>query len=115
MDLIDEENVAGLKVGERAHQLSLLDDSRAAGHADAIGDAHFLGDHVRQRRLPQARRAVQQDVLQRLVSLFGRGQGDAELFDDLTLSDALIQPPRTQGPIGALLVLVAGVAADHAF
>ena len=61
MNLIDEENVAGVELGENADEIGSLGQRRTVGHMQLR--AHFIGDHVRQCCFAQARRAVQERVL----------------------------------------------------
>ena len=53
MDLVDEQDVAVLQIGEQSGKIARLGDHRPGGGAKA--DAHFPGDDLRQRRLAQSR------------------------------------------------------------
>jgi hypothetical protein len=64
VDLVDEEHIVALQVGQDGRQVLGLLEHRAAGLAQV--HAQFIGDDVAERRLAQARRAEQQHVVQRL-------------------------------------------------
>ena len=69
MDLVDEQDVALAQAGQDGGEIAGPLDGRARGRPD-LG-AHLGGDDVRQRRLAQPRRAVEQDVVDRLGSMLG--------------------------------------------
>ena len=54
-------------------------------------NAQLLGDHMRERRLTQTGRTVEQDVIHGLVALPGRLDGDAQLLFGLLLTQHLGQ------------------------
>ena len=58
VDLVDEEDVAGLEVGEHRRQIARPLDHRAGGRADA--DPHLARDDVGERGLAEPGRAVEQ-------------------------------------------------------
>ncbi len=64
VDLVDEQHVARLQVGQDRGQVAGALDHRAGGGAEA--DAQLARDDLRQRGLAQARRPVQQHVVHRL-------------------------------------------------
>jgi len=66
MDLVDEQHIARLQIGQDGGQIPRSLDHRARGRAEA--DAQFAGDDLRQRGLAEAWGAVQQDVVQRLAA-----------------------------------------------
>ena len=92
MDLIDEQHVTGLQVGQDAHQVAAALQRRPGGCDDIR--AHLVSDHVRQRRLAQPGRPVQQDVVERLAALFGGLDADPQAFHDPGLADAFVQRLR---------------------
>ena len=63
MDFIDEQNVAGVQVGQQRRKVAGLFNGGAGGDTDV--HAHFVGDNARQRGFSQTGRAVQQGVIQR--------------------------------------------------
>src|ERR1035441_2804749 len=67
--LIDEEHLAVAEIGEDRGQVA-LDLERWAGSL-LEGGSEFVGDDVRQRRLAEAGRTVEQDVVQGFASRFG--------------------------------------------
>ena len=70
--------------------------SRAGPEESVRLRARFVGDDVRQGGLPEARRAVQQHMVDRLVALHGRFDGDLQGFDHIGLPDVIGQMPRPQ-------------------
>src|SRR5205814_2642067 len=84
MDLVDEQHVARLEIGEQRREIAGALEHRARGLAQVY--AHLLGDDVRERGLAQARRTEQQVMVERFASSFGRLDEDLELAADLLLS-----------------------------
>jgi len=113
MDLVDEQNVAALHLREPVHQVAGLVDRRAAG--DANRRPQLAGNDLGKRRLAQAWRAGQQHVLQRLLTLGRRLQGDAKLLDDFPLTDDFIKALGAKRFVESLLVRAHRTAADDAF
>ena len=57
VDLVDEQDVAVLKVGEQRREVARLGDNRARRGAES--DAHLAGKDAGKRRLAEARGAVE--------------------------------------------------------
>ena len=77
MDLVDEQHVARLEVGEQRREVAGALEHRARRLAQV--DAELVRDDVRQRRLAEARRAEQQHVVERFAALPRRLDEDREL------------------------------------
>ena len=103
VDLVDEEHVARLDRGEDRGDVLLL-ERRPGDRAEP--DTELLADDLRQRRLAEARRPGEQDVIERLVAPLGGVERDAELLLDPLLADEVVEPARPQG---ALDLVVLGV------
>ena len=65
MNLIDEQDVTRSKAGEDAREIAgfFQHGPRRRPHRDA----HLIADHERERRLPEPRRACEQQVVERLA------------------------------------------------
>ena len=70
MDLIDEQHIARLQVGQQRGQVAGPLEHRTGGLAQI--DAQLGGDDVGQRRLAQARWPEDQHVIERLAALRAR-------------------------------------------
>jgi hypothetical protein len=70
VDFVHEEDIHIVQIGQQRRQIPRFFNGGAG--SDAYIDAHLVGDHPGQRRFAQTRRAVEQDVIQRLAALFGR-------------------------------------------
>ena len=92
VDLVDEQDVALFEVGQDRGQVARPLDGRAAGRVQV--HAQLAGDDVGQRRLAQAGRAVEQDVIGGFLALARRGQQDVEVLLDARLADVLGQRAR---------------------
>ena len=94
MDFVDEQHLARGEVRDDADQVARLFDggSRRRAH----GDAHLVANHVRERRFSQTRRAVQEDVIERLAALLRGGNRHLQVLADPVLSDVLVEPARPQ-------------------
>ena len=107
VDLVDEQHVARVQVREDGGQIARPLDGRAAGDADVV--AHLRGDDARQRGLAQAGRAVEQDVVQRLVPGDGGLHVDRQALLQLVLAEVLRQGMGAQRKLRVVLFLaVAG-------
>ena len=84
VDLVDEEHVVLLEVGQQRRQVLGLFQHRPGGLAQV--HAQLVRDDVRQRGLAQARRAEQQHVVQRLAALARRADEDLQLLARLGLA-----------------------------
>ncbi len=94
MDLVDEEDVPRLQVGEDRRQIPGALEHRPGGGAERR--IHLLGQDVRQGRLPQPGRAEEQHVVERLPAFARRADEDLQVLDDPVLPDVLRQMPRPE-------------------
>jgi hypothetical protein len=60
---------------------------------------------VSERRLPEAGRAVEQEVVERFVALLRGVYGDAEVVLEFLLADELIESARSQRNVDRLVVV----------
>ena len=102
MDLVDEQHVVALEVGQHRREVARALEHRAGGLAQV--HTHLRGDDVRERGLAQTRRTEQQHVVERLAALAGRTDEDVELLACLGLADVLGQRARAQRALDLLLV-----------
>ena len=66
VDLVDEQHVALLQIGEQGGQVTGPDQHRAGG--DPKADTHLGGHDAGQRGLAQARRSGEEQVVDRLAA-----------------------------------------------
>ncbi len=93
MDLIDEQHVARLKIGQQSGEIAGLGNHGAGGGAEV--HAQLARDDLRQRRFAKSRRPDEQHVVERL---FPRACGldeHREIGARLFLADEFGQPLRT--------------------
>ena len=102
MDLVDEQHVVRLEVGEQRREIAGALEHRARRLAQV--DAELVRDDVRQRRLAEARRPEQQHVVERFLALPRRLDEDRQLAADLLLPDVLVEQPRAQRALDDLLL-----------
>ena len=111
MDLVDKQDVAGVQARQDGGQVTRALDGRPRG--DAQLRAHLRGHDARQRGLAQARRAVEQHVIQRLMAQRRGLHVDAQRLLDCVLPGVFRQCFGSQR--GLQLVLEGVVAhARHA-
>ncbi len=94
MDLVDEQHFARLQVRQDAGQIAGLLDHRP--RRGARRHAELVGDDVGERRLAQARRAVEQHVIERLAALARRRNRDRQVLAHAILADVVVEPPRPE-------------------
>ena len=114
VNFIDEQNVAPLQVRQNGGQIVLaLDDG---SRCRLQRRAHLSGDNVGKRGLAQPGGAGQEDVVQRLIALPGRLDGQSELSHDVGLADEIGAAQRTQRLLRAralLFVAIGGKIPGH--
>ena len=94
VDLVDEEDVAVLEVGEQRGEIAGLGDDGPGGGAEA--HAQLARHDLRQRGLAEARRAREQHVVERVAARLGRLDEHLEVGARLLLADELAQQLRPQ-------------------
>ncbi len=111
VDLVDEEHVALLQRGEDRGQVTGTLD-RGSGR---VADVHpeLPSDDRRERRLAQTGRAVQQDVIGRLVPPLGCRQQHREVRLDLALADVFVERPGPERALDDPIRLVDQVRGEH--
>ena len=102
VNLVDEEDVAFLEVGEYGGQIAGTLDGRPARGLE--GDAHLVGYHAGKRGLAQARRPGEKQVVEGLAARFGGLDQDGEVFLDARLAEVLGQGLRAQPRLGGGLL-----------
>ena len=101
MDLVHEKDVVLVEVRQQRRQVPGFLNGRAGG--DAHIDPHLVGDDAGEGGLAQARRAVEQDVVQRLRAHFRRLDEDLQVPLGLLLPDVLPEGLRAQGVLPLVL------------
>ena len=101
VNFVDEQNIARREIRQQRSQISGLFDRRAGGHADAR--AHFVGDDACERRLAETRRAVEQDMVERLIAPPGSLNINGKVALGLFLSGIVGQQLRAQADLAVVL------------
>jgi hypothetical protein len=94
VDLVDEEDAARLQRGQERGDVALALECGTRGLHER--DVELVGEDLGQRRLAQARRAGEQNVVEGLAARRCRLQRDGELLAQRGLADELLEPPRPQ-------------------
>ena len=94
MDLVDEQDRSLFDVGQIGDQVLGRGQGGPAG--DLHAHAHVAGDAGGEGRLAQSRRAVEEDMAQRLAALRGGIDGDVQPLVDLALADHVAHPLRAK-------------------
>jgi hypothetical protein len=102
VDFVYEQDIARLQVREQRGEVARALQHRTRSLAQV--DAHFPRDDVRQRGLAQARRAEQQNVVQRLFSSLGGLDEYFQLAADFLLADVLRKRAGAQRALDLLLL-----------
>ena len=100
MNLVDEQDVGARHARQKPGEHALVLHRRAAGHEQLR--AHLFGQDVRQRRLAQAGRTAQQDVVERLFTPPRGLDVHAQVLLVLLLADELVQRAGPKDAIEAL-------------
>ena len=100
--LVDEEHVPGAQVGQQGRQVPGLFNGRAAG--DAQVDPQLARHDAGQGGLAQARRAVEQHMVQRFLPALGRLDVDFQVLFDFVLANILVKRAGAQGVFHRLVL-----------
>src|SRR5580700_4827799 len=100
MDLIDEQDIFGLKVCQDRGEIAGALDHRAGGSAEA--DAELTGDNLGQRGLAEAGRAMQQHMVECLTATAGGRDEDGEVFARGSLADEFGERLWAEGRLGGV-------------
>ena len=94
MDLVDEEDVAILEIGEQGGEIARFGDHRPGRGAEA--DAELARDDLRQRGLAEPRRPEEEDMVERVAAALGRLDEHAQILARRLLPDELVERLRAQ-------------------
>ena len=84
VNLVNEQHIAFLKVGEQTGEVAGFFNGRAAGGLE-VG-THGFGENVGDGGFAEAGRPVEQDMVERLAALLGGGDGDLQPLLHLRLA-----------------------------
>ena len=85
VDFVDEQEIPFLEISQEGGQVARPFDSRTGRNAQV--DPQFVGDDAGHSRLAQARRPVQEDVVQCFFAQFRRLDEDSQIIFDLILAN----------------------------
>ena len=94
MNLVDEEHLAGLEVRQDGGKIARLLEHRTRGGTN--GRLQLVPDHIGKRRLPEPRRTVEQDVIERFTALQCCGNRHVQVLAHAVLADVLVERARAQ-------------------
>ena len=100
VDFVDEENIARFEIGQKGRKVSGLGDDRAGGGAET--DAHLARENLSERRLAEAGRPGEQNMVQRITAIAGGGNEDLEVGLGCLLAGKVIESGRPQGAVDRL-------------
>ena len=104
VDLVDEQDVALVERGQDRGEVAGPLDRRAARVADV--DLELAGDDRRERRLAEAGRAVEEDVVGGLSPALRRREQHRQVGLDLALADVLVERSRPEGALDDAVAVV---------
>jgi hypothetical protein len=100
VDLVDEQHVAVLEIGEQRGEVARLGDHRTRGGAEP--HPHLARDDLRQRRLAQPRRPEEQHVVERVAAATCGVDEDAQILARGLLPDEIVEAARAQRRVDVL-------------
>src|SRR5262249_20650053 len=104
VDLVDEQNIARLEIGEQRREIPRLCDHRTRGGAEV--DAQLTRNDLRQRRLAETRWADKKHMVKRFLAGARRFDEHAQVRARLLLPDEFRQALRPQRRIDVVIALV---------
>jgi len=103
VDLVDEEDLSALEVGQDGGQVARPLEDGTGGRTDR--DLELVGDDVRERRLAEAGRPVKQDVVEDVAPRPRGGNLHAQVLADRFLADVLVERARPERRLDDEVVL----------
>ena len=100
VDLVDEQHVARLQVGQQCREVAGPLDHRPRGRAEA--DPELARDDLRQRRLAEPGRAEKQHMVERLAPAFRGLDEHPQIVAQLPLADELVERQRPDRGFGRI-------------
>ena len=97
VNFVDEQNIAGLQVGQNRREVASLGNYRPRGRPKA--DPELTRHDLRQRRLSETGRPVQQGMVQRLATLARRLDENGQILSYRLLPDEIVESLRSQGKV----------------
>jgi hypothetical protein len=107
VDFIDKKDILALEIGQDSGQVTGTLDGGTGGRLDI--DPYLGGDDMGEAGLAQARRPVEQDMVDRFAAAPGSGDGYLEVFLGIVLPDEVGQGTRSEAVIQGC-VLFTGLA-----
>ena len=102
VDLVDEQHVLLVQIGQNAREIRRAFQHGPGRHLDF--HAEFMGDDIGHRGFAQAGRAVQDNVVHRLVAMACGLDGNPQMRLHLFLPDHIVKPNGPK-PLVALKVV----------
>ncbi|MNE74402.1 hypothetical protein D3C80_1704800 [compost metagenome] len=112
MNLVDEQHVARLEIGQQRRQVARALQHRAGSTLDR--HTHFLGDDVGQGGLAQPRRPEDQRMVEGFPAPLGGLDEQLHLLAHARLADIVGQAQRANGAVQLLITLAAGDSGNQA-
>jgi hypothetical protein len=106
VDLVDEQDVAILEIGEDGGEVARLGDHRPDVARKA--DAELAGDDLGKRGLAEPGRAEEQDMVERIAAALGRLDEHPQILARRLLADEFVERLRAQRRVEILGPAVAG-------
>src|SRR6202522_2457746 len=103
MDFVEKEKILRVERCENRREVAFFLEQRS--RADFYGRAHFVGQNLRERGFAKARRAVEQNVVERFATGARRLDGDLQILFDAILADVIGQLRRADAGFDARVVI----------
>ncbi len=113
MNFVDEQHIVLLQVRENCRQVTFDLNHRTRSLFQA--DAQLIGDHRRQRRLSQPRRAVKKHMVHGLAARTRGRDSNRQVVLHLLLPDVFLEKLGPQAQLKRLLVLKTAARNDAFF
>ena len=95
VDFVDEQDIVGFEVGQKTGQLAGFVQNRSGSGLDAY--AQFVGNDIGKCGFSQARRTVQENMVQGFLALAGCHDKDFEVADHAFLALEAVETGGSQG------------------
>ena len=103
VNFVEKKKIARIERREHRGEVALFLEQRPG--ADFDGRAHFVRQNLRERGLAQARRPVEQHVIERLAARARRLHGDLQIFLHAILADVIAEARRADAGFDARVLI----------
>ena len=110
MNFVEKKNFLGSERSENCGEVAFAFEQRTSAGLD--GNVQFVGDDLRESGFAEARRAVQQNVIESFAAIASGFEGDGNIFFDALLADIFVKRFWADAGVEPRVFIVSGAGDD---